>query len=331
MGIYDRDWGGSSDRGRWARVFGDGENPLKWSLPLYKAWGIAVRIHLVFVIIIVAKLISTIPEDAIGFEFMFVWLLGLFLLVLLHEYGHCIACRKVGGEADEILLWPLGGLAYCLPPNTWRANLITVVGGPLVNVIFVPVFAAAILAFGGSWSLVFFNPARLSGAVIEAQGLSFAGWTAWSLHSANMFMLAFNLLVPMYPLDGSRIVHAFIWRQKGRQRADDIISRIGLVTAVVLGTLAIVGGQMNVLGIALFGGFVSYQEMVRAKFLEEPDEDWSMSFRPEKDPPSRGKKEGPAIDPEEIDRILAKISSQGMQSLTRSEKKKLGKASSQRD
>ncbi|MFI4894092.1 MAG: site-2 protease family protein [Phycisphaerales bacterium JB058] len=331
MGIHDRDWGGSSDRGRWARIFGDGENPLKWSLPLYKAWGIAVRIHLIFVIIILARLIGTVREDSIGFPFMLVWMGGLFVLVLLHEYGHCIACRKVGGDADEILMWPLGGLAYCLPPNTWRANLITVVGGPLVNVLFVPIFAGAILALGGGWNLVFFNPLDLNGAIIEAQGLSFAGWAAWSMHFVNVFMLAFNLLVPMYPLDGSRILHALIWRKAGRRRADEIISRTGLVTALVLGTLAIVGGQMMVLGIALFGGFVSYQEMVRARFLEGPDEDWSMSFEPEPDPPSRGKKERGGVDPEEIDRILAKISSQGMQSLTRSEKKKLGKASSQKD
>lgn len=330
MGIHDRDWGGTPDRGRWARVFGDGENPLRWSLPLYRAWGIAVRIHLVFIVIIVARLISTIPEDAIGFKFMLVWMGGLFVLVLVHEYGHCIACRKVGGEADEILMWPLGGLAYCLPPNTWRANLITVVGGPLVNVAFVPVFAVAILALGGGWNHIFFNPFDVNGSASEAMALGFAGWAVWSLHFVNVLMLAFNLLVPMYPLDGSRILHAFIWRKAGRHRADEIISRIGLVSAIVLGTLAIVSGQMTVLGIAIFGGFVSYQEMVRAKFLEAPDEDWSMSFQPDIAPQSRGKKEKPEVDPEEIDRILAKISSKGMQSLTRGEKKKLSKASSKK-
>ncbi len=331
MGIHDRDWGTSENRGWWARVFGDGENPLRWSLPLYKAWGIAVRIHIVFVIIIAARLIGTVREDAIGFQFMLVWLAGLFLLVLLHEYGHCIACRKVGGEADEILMWPLGGLAYCLPPNTWRANLITIVGGPLVNVIFVPILAGAILALGGGWNNVFFDPFDIGGAASEAMALGFGSWIVWSLHFSNLFMLAFNLLVPMYPLDGSRILHALIWRKAGRGRADMLITRIGLVTAVVLATVAIVAGQMILLGIALFGGLVSYQEMIRAKFLDGPDEDWSMSFQPDDAPPSGGKDPKPAVDPEEIDRILAKISSQGMQSLTRSEKKKLGKASSQKD
>src|SRR6516165_3946792 len=42
--------------------------------------------------------------------------LALFGLVLLHEFGHALACRQVGGTADRIVLWPLGGVAYVSPP-----------------------------------------------------------------------------------------------------------------------------------------------------------------------------------------------------------------------
>ena len=42
--------------------------------------------------------------------------LGLFLIVLLHEFGHALACRQVGGQANQIVLWPLGGVAYVAPP-----------------------------------------------------------------------------------------------------------------------------------------------------------------------------------------------------------------------
>lgn len=324
MGMDDRSWRGNADRGRFARLFGDGENPLRWSLPLYRAWGIAVRVHVVFVAMIVIELLKTIREDSIGFQFMVVMLGGLFLLVLLHEYGHCFACRRVGGEADEILLWPLGGLAYCLPPNTWRANLITTAGGPMVNVILLPVLAGGLLAAGAGWGLVFFDPLDVGGGASEAMALGFVGWTLWSLHFANTLMLAFNLLVPMYPMDGARIVHALLWRRMGRHEADRIVTRVGLIAAIVLGTLALVVGEMLLLGIALFGGFVCYQELQRSRFLEAPDEDWSMSFEP---PRTRGAKEPPTVDPAEIDRILAKISERGIQSLTRGEKKKLSKAS----
>ena len=33
--------------------------------------------------------------------------LALFLIVLLHEFGHALACRQVGGNANRIVLWPL--------------------------------------------------------------------------------------------------------------------------------------------------------------------------------------------------------------------------------
>jgi hypothetical protein len=42
--------------------------------------------------------------------------LALFGIVLLHEFGHALACRQVGGTAEEIVLWPLGGVAYVAPP-----------------------------------------------------------------------------------------------------------------------------------------------------------------------------------------------------------------------
>ena len=37
--------------------------------------------------------------------------LALFGIVTLHEFGHSLACRQVGGTAERIVLWPLGGVA----------------------------------------------------------------------------------------------------------------------------------------------------------------------------------------------------------------------------
>src|ERR1700709_1829684 len=37
---------------------------------------------------------------------------ALFAIVLMHEFGHALACRSVGGQANQITLWPLGGIAY---------------------------------------------------------------------------------------------------------------------------------------------------------------------------------------------------------------------------
>src|SRR5580693_7270542 len=65
--------------------------------------------------------------------------LALFLIVLLHEFGHAFACRQVGGRADQIMLWPLGGVAYVDPPQRPGAMLWSIAAGPLVNVVLIPV------------------------------------------------------------------------------------------------------------------------------------------------------------------------------------------------
>ena len=61
--------------------------------------------------------------------------LSFFGIVLLHEFGHALACRQVGGQADEIVLWPLGGIAFVQPPARPGAWLWSIAAGPLVNVL----------------------------------------------------------------------------------------------------------------------------------------------------------------------------------------------------
>src|SRR5579864_5817912 len=65
--------------------------------------------------------------------------LALFLIVMLHEFGHALACRQVGGRANRIVLWPLGGVAYVDPPPRPGATLWSIAAGPLVNVALIPV------------------------------------------------------------------------------------------------------------------------------------------------------------------------------------------------
>src|ERR1039457_2977738 len=69
--------------------------------------------------------------------------LALFLIVLTHEFGHAMACRSVGGTANQILLWPLGGVAYVNPPQRPGAMLWSIAAGPLVNVALLPVLSLA--------------------------------------------------------------------------------------------------------------------------------------------------------------------------------------------
>jgi hypothetical protein len=66
---------------------------------------------------------------------------SLFVIVLIHEFGHALACRQVGGVANRIVLWPLGGVAFVNPPRRPGAYLWSIAAGPLVNVALIPILA----------------------------------------------------------------------------------------------------------------------------------------------------------------------------------------------
>jgi Zn-dependent protease len=141
----------------------------------------------------------------------------LFLIVLLHEFGHALACRQVGGTAEQIVLWPLGGVAYVSPPPRPTAMLWSIVAGPLVNVALIPVFL-------------------LVGAVSQFLGLYQA---APSFHpflravaTVNVALLIFNIL-PIYPLDGGKILWSLLWFVVGRARS--------LMAASIIGFLGVAG------------------------------------------------------------------------------------------
>src|SRR5215469_2963925 len=95
---------------------GSSSNPLMWllsgSVPLFTAFGIRVRMHASMLLLIIIGLATSEMSGGMGITNAMTFSLVLFSVVLLHEFGHCFAARWVGGEAHDILMWPLGGLAY---------------------------------------------------------------------------------------------------------------------------------------------------------------------------------------------------------------------------
>jgi Zn-dependent protease len=149
--------------------------------------------------------------------------LSLFLIVMLHEYGHALACRQVGGNANRIVLWPLGGVAYVDPPPRPGATLWSIAAGPLVNVALVPILTA--LGFLG-------RDLGWSAAMSNAHALLRAVWVI------NLGLLIFNML-PIYPLDGGQILRSLLWFVLGRARSLMVTTFIGFAGVVGLIALAI--------------------------------------------------------------------------------------------
>jgi len=150
---------------------------------------------------------------------------ALFLIVLIHEFGHALACRQVGGIANQIVLWPLGGIAFVNPPRRAGAYLWSIAAGPLVNVLLLPVLwfasTAAQASMPGSDVAIFFR----------------------HLNVLNEILLIFNLL-PVFPLDGGQIVRGLLWFPFGEFRSLQIASVIGLVGGAILGIVGLMAGSV---------------------------------------------------------------------------------------
>jgi Zn-dependent protease len=141
--------------------------------------------------------------------------LALFLIVLLHEFGHALACRQVGGRANQILLWPLGGVAYVDPPQRPGAMLWSLAAGPLVNVALLPLLGGAYVMAGKlGWEQAMPDAYR---------------WLGWVLF-IDVGLLVFNIL-PIYPLDGGQILRSLLWFVFGRGRSLQIATVIGFIGA----------------------------------------------------------------------------------------------------
>ena len=161
--------------------------------------------------------------------------LSLFLIVLLHEFGHSFACRQVGGTADRIVLWPLGGVAYVNAPARPKATLWSIAAGPLVNVLLIPLLMGTIYVAG-------------------AQGLldrspDLANFLR-NLQLINFLLLVFNIL-PIYPLDGGQILHSLLWFPLGRSRSLFAATIVGFFGIAVLAGYA-VWNQSLWMGIMVF-------------------------------------------------------------------------------
>jgi len=149
--------------------------------------------------------------------------LSLFLIVLIHEFGHAMACRSVGGTANQILLWPFGGVAYVNPPQRPGATLWSIAAGPLVNVALLPVLYFFVV-MSGQWGWAETMPDL--DAFLHAVLFS------------DKILLLFNIL-PVYPLDGGQILRSLLWFFMGRARSLMVATALGLVGIAGLVVLAV--------------------------------------------------------------------------------------------
>ncbi|HEV8607437.1 MAG TPA: site-2 protease family protein [Tepidisphaeraceae bacterium] len=312
-------------------------NSLLWiltgSVPLFRAFGIRVRLHASLILFIVLTVLFG-GTSGYFLSDRLITMGALFLIVLLHEFGHCFAARTVGGNAEEIIMTPLGGLAMAHAPRNPWATFVTVAGGPLVNVLICAI-CAGILYWNGS-ILAPTNPFHLMAPFYLTE---VTRWVWW-IYATSYAILMFNLL-PIFPLDGGQLMQSVLWPRMGYYRSMLFACNTGLVGAAALGILGLVGNNLLLVFIAISCALTCFQMRMALREMDPHElndaQNFAYNLRSE-DAPRRRKLSRRSIkraqkraaeeqaEQARIDSILEKVSAQGMHSLTWWEKRALRKA-----
>ncbi len=164
---------------------------MKYSFKIGSAWGIPIELHITFVLLIAFEFVFSFPQ-----LYLFVITVLLFVFVTLHELSHSLVARHYGIKVRKIVLYPIGGVSEIeelpeKPSVEWRMA----VAGPLAS------FAIGLMLLGLGQVITIGSPAVP--LVISSENFLF------NLAQINIVLGAFNL-VPAFPMDGGRVLRAFL-------------------------------------------------------------------------------------------------------------------------
>lgn len=226
------------------------------TLYLGKLFGIEIYIHWSFWLIAFFFFLNALPYGfgpafaSVGFLF------AVFFCVFLHELGHSLSAKLFGVNTRDITLLPFGGVARLeAMPRSPIAELVIALAGPAVNIAI-----AALLLIGLSFGLIFDK--------VTESGISILN-PLEQLLVANVFLALFNL-IPAFPMDGGRVLRAFLAFFLSYSRATFFAARVGQIIAVVMTVYGLVTLQLSLVMIGIFV-FVSstsemFSERIRSAF-----------------------------------------------------------------
>lgn len=220
---------------------------------LFTLFGLEVRANSSWVLLAVLVFWSLatgfFPAQLPGLAAPVYWALGLvgmvgvFFSLLFHEFAHSLVARARGMEIDGITLFLFGGAAeMTAEPPTPRIEFQVAIAGPLASL-------ALFLGFG-----------LLAGLLAQMPVPDYVASLFGYLSLINLVLAIFNLF-PGFPLDGGRVLRAWLWHRRGDLLSATLTaSRMGQgfgLGLVVLGFWALLGaGALGGLWWILIGVFV---------------------------------------------------------------------------
>lgn len=200
---------------------------MKWSWRVGQVAGIDLHIHATFLFLLgwvglSQYFIRHHPGDALN---GLIFIGALFFIVILHELGHALAARRYGIETHDITLYPFGGVARLdHVPEKPSQEFVVALAGPAVNLLLAGFFLALLHWADALAALT--NPAAVGRPFVV------------QLLAVNVGMGLFNLL-PAFPMDGGRVLRAFLALRINYVRATRVAAGIGQGVAVVFALIGL--------------------------------------------------------------------------------------------
>lgn len=245
---------------------------MRWAWRIGCVRGIEIKIHATFALALIWGAIVLGWAEPAGRLYGAFLTLVLFTNVLLHELGHAFAAQHYGITVHDIIVLPIGGVArlYKMPEEP-RKELVIALAGPAVNLA-LTILLLLVLA------PVFLFSDRLIGRAPLLTTLTEPG-----LVNLLVFTLAINVslflfnLVPAFPMDGGRVLRAFLALRLPYARATAIAVLVGRGFALVFSVLGLTTGNFSLAFIGLFvffgagaeGQEVALNERLRGLTVDE--------------------------------------------------------------
>ena len=211
---------------------------MSWSIPIGSVSGTVIRLHITFLLFLTWIAVAHYLQGGTGAAISGVLFISLlFVCVVLHEFGHIYAARRYGVQTPDVVLLPIGGVARLERiPEKPSEELIVALAGPAVNVVI------ALLLFVLLGGLA--PPAGLDVANPSVDLLARLLW-------ANIFLVVFNM-IPAFPMDGGRVLRAFLAHRMGYARGTQVAANVGQALAFLFGLLGLLSANPLLVFIALF-------------------------------------------------------------------------------
>jgi len=232
---------------------------LGWSINLFRIRGIRISLHFSFLLLLAYVCDEGWREAGLP---GLLWSAGIFLAfftcVVLHELGHSLTAMRFGVTVRRILLMPIGGMAeFDRIPRKPSQELLITIAGPAVNFVIAGVL----------WLIV-----GLPGAADDdSMAMSFKA-LAQVLALWNIRIGLFNL-IPAFPMDGGRILRAFLAMRLPYLRATYWAAMVAKVVTVPGALIELYRGNYFAVAIFVFI-FIAGQAEYQAVKRREEDDRW---------------------------------------------------------